>query len=173
MPEINISPVTDIVSGSRHFVPVTRNSCRSSVYDILLKFENKPVIVTVRKRILSVTNEIVLDSDWWPAVLSCTAILFFVRLPNMTNKIADYSQGKPPWLRNQLANKSDGLLFSITFSCFGRADWPKCNTAFVNSAHVCICKLCEMVTHACPWRSYPGKSKQKDVKAMIVTREKL
>ena len=61
-PEINISPVPDIVSG-RHFVPVSRNSCRSSVYDILLKFENLPVIVTGRKRILSVTHEIVPDSD--------------------------------------------------------------------------------------------------------------
>ena len=62
-PEINISPAPDIVSGGRHFVPVTRNLCRSSVYDILLKFENLPVIVTGRKRILSVTYEIVLDSD--------------------------------------------------------------------------------------------------------------
>ena len=62
-PEINISPVQDIVSGSRHFMPVTRNSCRSSVYDILLKFENLPVIMTGRKQILSVTNEIVPDSD--------------------------------------------------------------------------------------------------------------
>ena len=74
MPEINISPVADIVSGSRHFVPVTRNMCRSSVYDILLKFENMPVIVTGRKRILSVTHEIVPDSDRWPAVISCTAL---------------------------------------------------------------------------------------------------
>ena len=62
-PEINIRPVPDIVSGSLHFVPVTRNSCRSSVYDILSKFENLPVIVTDRKRILSVTHEIVPDSD--------------------------------------------------------------------------------------------------------------
>ena len=51
-PEINISPVPDIVYGSRNFVPVTRNSCRSFVYDVLLKFEN-----------LSVTHEIVPDSD--------------------------------------------------------------------------------------------------------------
>ena len=55
-PEINISSVP-------HIVPVTRNSCRLSVYDILLKFENLPVIVTVRKRILLVTYEIVPDSD--------------------------------------------------------------------------------------------------------------
>ena len=34
-PEIDISLVPDIVSGSRHFVLVTRNLCRSSVYDIL------------------------------------------------------------------------------------------------------------------------------------------
>ena len=53
-PEINISPVLDIVSGSRHFVPVTR---RCSVYDILLKYENLMVIVTARKPILSVTYE--------------------------------------------------------------------------------------------------------------------
>ena len=33
-PEINISPVPYSVSWSRHFVSVTRNSCRSSVYDI-------------------------------------------------------------------------------------------------------------------------------------------
>ena len=58
--EINISPVPDIVSGSQQFVQVTR---RSSVYDILLKYENLPVIVTDRKRILSVTREIVPDSD--------------------------------------------------------------------------------------------------------------
>ena len=51
-PEMNISSVPDIVFGSRHFVPVTRNTCRSSVYDMLLKFEN-----------LSVTHEIVPDSD--------------------------------------------------------------------------------------------------------------
>ena len=62
-PEINISPVPDIVSGSRHFVPYTHNLCRSSVHDILLKFKNLPVIVTGRKRILSVTYEIVPDSD--------------------------------------------------------------------------------------------------------------
>ena len=62
-PEINISPVLDIVSGSRHFVLVTCNSCRSSLYDILVKFENLPVIVTGRKRILSVTHEIVPDTD--------------------------------------------------------------------------------------------------------------
>ena len=62
-PEINILLVPDMVSDSRHFVPVTRNSYRSSVYDILLKFENLPVIVTGRKRILSVTREIVPDSD--------------------------------------------------------------------------------------------------------------
>ena len=36
-PEINISPVLDIVSGSRLFVSVTRNSCWSSVYNVLLK----------------------------------------------------------------------------------------------------------------------------------------
>ena len=63
-PEIDISPMTEIMSGSRHFVPVTRNSCLSSVYDILLKYENLAVIVTGRKRILSVTHE--------PAVISCT-----------------------------------------------------------------------------------------------------
>ena len=62
-PEIYISPVPDIVSGSRQFVLVTRNSCRSSVYAILLKFENLPVIVTGRKQILSVTHEMVPDSD--------------------------------------------------------------------------------------------------------------
>ena len=59
-PEINISLVPDIVSGCRHFVPVTRNWCRSSVYDILLKFEN---LLDGRKQILSVTYEIVPDSD--------------------------------------------------------------------------------------------------------------
>ena len=58
-PEMNISSVPDIVSGSQHFVPVTRNSCRSTVYGILLNFENLPVIVTDRKRILSVIHEIV------------------------------------------------------------------------------------------------------------------
>ena len=62
-PEMNILSVPDIASGSRHFVPVTCNSCRSPVFDILLKFENLPVIVTGRKRILSVTHEIVPDSD--------------------------------------------------------------------------------------------------------------
>ena len=62
-PEINISPVPDIVFGSQHFVPVTGNLCRSSVYDVLLKFDNLPVIVTDRKRILLVTHKIVPDSD--------------------------------------------------------------------------------------------------------------
>ena len=51
------------MSGSRYLVPVTRNSCRSSVYDVLFEFENLPVIVTSRKRILLVTHEIVPDSD--------------------------------------------------------------------------------------------------------------
>ena len=61
----NRSPAPEIntMSGSRQFVPVTRNSCRSSVYDILLKFENLSVIVTGRKQILTVTHEIVPDSD--------------------------------------------------------------------------------------------------------------
>ena len=79
-PEINISPVPDIVSDSQRFVPVTCNLCRSSLYDILLKFENLPVIVTGRKRMLSVTHEFVPDSDRWPAVISCTdliGILFY------------------------------------------------------------------------------------------------
>ena len=76
-PEINISPVPNTMSGSRHFVPVTRNLCRSSVYDILLTFENLPVIATGRKRILSVTHEIVPDSDRWPAVISCTKHMIF------------------------------------------------------------------------------------------------
>ena len=31
--------MADFVSVSRHLVSVTRNSCRSSVYDVLLKFE--------------------------------------------------------------------------------------------------------------------------------------
>ena len=62
-PEMNISPVPDIVSGSQNFVPVSGNSCRSSVYDVPLKFKNLLVIVTGRKRILSVTHEIVPDSD--------------------------------------------------------------------------------------------------------------
>ena len=62
-PEINISPLPDTMSGSWNFVPITRNSCRSSIYDILLKFEILPVIVTSRKRILLVTHEIVPDSD--------------------------------------------------------------------------------------------------------------
>ena len=54
-PEINILPVPDTISGSRHLVPVTYNSYRSSVYDMRLKFENLPVIVNGKKRILSVT----------------------------------------------------------------------------------------------------------------------
>ena len=71
------------MSASRHFVPVTRNSCRSSVYDILLKFENLSVIVTGRKQILSVTHKIVPDSDWWPAVISCTDLtVIFIMLNN-------------------------------------------------------------------------------------------
>ena len=73
-PEINISPVPDIVSGSLHFVPVTRDSCQSSVYDIVLKFENLSVNVNGRKRILSVTYEIMPGGDRWPAVISCTVI---------------------------------------------------------------------------------------------------
>ena len=63
----------DTMSGNRHFVPVTRTLCRSCAYNIPLKFENLPVIVTGRKRILSVTHEIVPDSDRLPAVISCTA----------------------------------------------------------------------------------------------------
>ena len=47
------------------------------VYDILLKFENLPVIVTEKKRILSVTHEIVPDSDRWPAVISCTEVWLY------------------------------------------------------------------------------------------------
>ena len=69
---INVWQVPDIVSDSLKFVPVTPSSWRSSVYDILLKFENLPVIVIGRKRILSVKHEIVPDSDLWPAVSSCT-----------------------------------------------------------------------------------------------------
>ena len=36
-PEINILPVPDIVSSSRHFVPVTRSSYRSQLATIILK----------------------------------------------------------------------------------------------------------------------------------------
>ena len=71
-PEINISPVPDTMTCSRHIVPVKRISFRSSLYDILLEFDNLPVIVTGIKRILSVTRDIVPDNDRWPAVISCT-----------------------------------------------------------------------------------------------------
>ena len=60
VPEINISSVQDIVSDILHYVC---SSGQSSVYDILLNFENLSVIVTSRKKILSVTYEIVPDSD--------------------------------------------------------------------------------------------------------------
>ena len=95
VPEINISPVTDNVSGSRHFVPVTRNLCRSSVYDILLKFENLPVIVTGRKRILSITHGIVPDSDRWPAVISCTALSSILFQWSSTKKNKSISNSTP------------------------------------------------------------------------------
>ena len=72
--EINILLMPDTVSDSRRFVPVTRNLCRSSLYDVLLKFENLTVIVTGRKRILSVTQEIVPHNDRWPTVISCWII---------------------------------------------------------------------------------------------------
>ena len=39
-PEINMLLVPDIMSVSQHFVTVTRNAYQSSVYDMLLKFEN-------------------------------------------------------------------------------------------------------------------------------------
>ena len=48
-PEINILLVPGMVSDSRHFVTVTGDLSWSSVYDILLKFENLSVIVTGRK----------------------------------------------------------------------------------------------------------------------------
>ena len=78
-PEINVSPVPDIVYGSWHFVTVTRNACLSSVYELLLKFKNLLVIVTGRKGMLSVTYEIVPDSDWWPAVILCTVVSLLER----------------------------------------------------------------------------------------------
>ena len=62
-PKINILPVPENMSGRRLIVPVNRNSCRASFYDILFKFENVPVIVTGRKKILSITHEILPDSD--------------------------------------------------------------------------------------------------------------
>ena len=37
-PKTDISPVPDIVPGSWLFVSVTRNSCRTSVYDVVLEF---------------------------------------------------------------------------------------------------------------------------------------
>ena len=74
-PEINISSVLDIVFGSRHFVPVTRNPCQTSVYDILLKFKNLSVIVTGRKRILSVT---VTDDRWLFHALHCILCLVYL-----------------------------------------------------------------------------------------------
>ena len=70
---------TLLFASAGHRVPAICNSCRSldscrsSVYVMLLKFKNLQVIVTGRKRIMSVTHEIVPDSDWWPAVISCTA----------------------------------------------------------------------------------------------------
>ena len=99
-PEIYISPVPDIVSGSRQFVLVTRNSCRSSVYAILLKFENLPVIVTGRKRILSVTHEIVPDSDRWPAVISCTGYVYRKLQGKDFESISNFSSHLIRWLIN-------------------------------------------------------------------------
>ena len=82
-PDINILPVPDFVSISRHFVLVPRNSCRSSVYSVLLKFENLPVFVTGRKRTMSVTHEIVPDSD--QDQLLFHALMFQKRLRHSIN----------------------------------------------------------------------------------------
>ena len=48
-----------------------------------------------------------------------------------------------------------------SISCFDCGDWRNCNNAFVDSAHVCLVKLCEIMVHASTWRSFPGKSKQR------------
>ena len=129
-PEINISPVPDIVSGSRHFVPVTRNLCRSFVYDTLLKFENLSVIVTGRKRILSVTHEIVPDSDRWPVVISCTA-LYDVSVRYKTNNIL--------LLKINIGQFETKVLFWTTFN-------PKAARGFLYSlrkwAHIALLPRC-------------------------------
>ena len=90
VPQINISPVPDTMSGSRQFVTVTLYTCRSSVYDMLLKFEILPVIVTGRKWILSVTHEIVPDSDRWPAVISCTGIVIVKKIKGLSTNSDAY-----------------------------------------------------------------------------------
>ena len=72
-PEINISLILDIVSGSRYFLPITLNLCQSSLYDILLNFEHLPVFVTGRKRILLVTHEIVMGGFF----MHCRTVIFF------------------------------------------------------------------------------------------------
>ena len=92
-----ISQVLDTMSGSRHFVTVTRNPCWSSVYGILLKFENLPVIVSGRKRILSVTREIAPDSDRWPVVISCTVVMFFLKVLNYPDEFGLLSYTNSVW----------------------------------------------------------------------------
>ena len=101
----------DIVYGSRHFVPVTRNLCRSSIYDTSLKFENLPVIVTGRKRILSVTHEIVPESDRSPAVVSCTVLSQLRRMQEGWNAKRNIERAL---IRMQEARRNIGFLRIIS-----------------------------------------------------------
>ena len=70
-PEIDISPVPDIVPAvgtSCWFLAI----CVGLLYMITIEIWNLPVIVTSIKQILSITYEIVPDSDLQQAVISCT-----------------------------------------------------------------------------------------------------
>ena len=56
----------------------------------ILKFENLSVIVTDRKRILSVTHEIMPNSDRWPAVISYTGSQYVLHL-----RVLNLKRGAP------------------------------------------------------------------------------
>ena len=78
-PEINISSVPDIVSRSRHFVPVIRNSYRSSVYTVEIW---KPTGHCDRQKMNPVGH------TWnrarqWPSVISCTDVNISLVLCNI------------------------------------------------------------------------------------------
>ena len=122
-------------------LPVTCNLCRSSVYNMLLKFENLPVIVTGRKRILLVTHEIVPDSDRWPSVISCT-----------DKSVGGEGEWRPAHMRFS-KNLQWQLLFTFSQSCelfylwsfwdntFARPAYEMISNQFKSSMGILLCNL--------------------------------
>ena len=98
--------------------------------------------MTGRKRILSVTHEIVRDSDRWPAVISCTEYVIFIHIIHLSMYLSISMFSKSHLLSSQ------DLLTNLTENCgkysIYRLIWIMLPRYNINAHREIVypCKLC-------------------------------